>query len=292
MMRRITRVQTAIAVLLLVPIVYLVIALAGPSLRAHQRERQKHAAIEKQVKETQSLWKSENFIPISDRDPEDIAAIIDRAVGSEVLGRNDVLTKHQRAKFVETLSEQAAGRASASPEVYLTMAKDDRATRWIEPTDEADWHRTRMFYERELGHEPTGTDPSQWLKEFVTNEFDTGHRLAAIADGSGGARILVFRVRAVEQIGLEASRAMNEAEFQYWFANNGYPSANFRVARRSIDEVISEEGSALIALVNLLVRTDDDTVYNWHSIWYWDSVNEAWQVFVMARKGWSASMFN
>lgn len=292
MKRRKVGFGTVMVVIALVPILYLIIALAGPRLRSHQQVQREIAARQAHMNSIKSLWASEAFTALADSDDAIVKDAIQRAVQLDSAGANTPVADIRKRKLVETLAAQVSSRGAMSPEDYMNLAKSDRATRWITPADQADWSRTRMFFEREIGHAPEGDDPSIWLEEFVTHEFEIGHRLQALATGLSGSRVLLFRVRALEQIGLEVSRTMTHDEFQYWFNNEGHPSANFRIAKRSLAEVLRSEGSALIAVSNMLVRIEDDTIYNWHSIWYWDDTNQAWQVFVMARKGWNGSMYN
>lgn len=289
-MRQILRGRAVIGLLCAVPIAYLAISLSGPALERYRAERRERAAKEHAKQQVLETWNAAAFVPLDAASAEQLTEEIAEAVED----RGPALAQlraDQREALGRVLKDQLLARA-ASADAYVSLAAADAGARWIGPDDAADWQRSRKLYERRMGRAPEGSDPGRWLEEFVREEMTAGrHRLVGVAAGPEGSRIMVFRVRALEQVGAKIGELMTEDEVKLWFNNEGQAAARFRVPLRSIDDVIAAEGSALVAFVNMLVRAEDGCVFNWHGIWYWDAEAASWQCEVMARKGWHGFMF-
>ncbi len=207
-----------------------------------------------------------------------------------VAGAEGLSDEMRRSLAVRITNELRA--RTGTPEEYLAFADADRTTRWLTATD-PQWATIDGWWQYAFHADPAHNDSRALLSPFLNDLFTSrGGRFRAVAIGDGGARLVPMSVRVPEEIAVRLQQALQkdgQSIRDYWLRATSSRPVTFRIAKRSLADVLHESGVAQVAVVMLVVETEDGNRFNWQTVYVWDPVQRDWFVEMMARKGWSGT---
>lgn len=219
-------------------------------------------------------------------DPAD-ASVVEESLTRSLRGEPALLTEQSRKMLLARLVDEIRCRSSREPAASVAQAAGDRSHRWITTADSKDWQVLTSFLEQRFpaGGRPTGS--VEFMHGVIAGHSvgDWKDRFERLGGAVDGLRIVVSRVRTIDQLDDHLLGAFTPAEQRVWFQGQGQPALRLRVPVRTLEEVLRAEDGAIAASLAAFVRTDSGAVVNWYSHWYWEPTSGQWMCHGMYRKG-------
>lgn len=232
-------------------------------------------------------WASMPKLEIEALSDADVAGIFEIALADS--GEASLSGEHV-ATLAKRLAHEVRVRSGSDAKAYIAWAESRRGERWITPDDRHAWSRESTVMRELFDEELTMVGLKDAIRRFLDEARIKNDRAVfqAIADPSvcvsGCFRTRAFRVRSAEQFLLQSSRSYpTEQEADDWLSSPVASISRFRVAERSLDDVCSRSGSAVVVQVSAVMDLQGDRSGIWETIWYWDPLSAAWQ---LERMGW------
>lgn len=222
-------------------------------------------------------------------------AAIEEGLSVCVADPEGLLSPDQHTLLIETLVSNVLARTGTAEELESFCVKAP-ATRWVSPADTQPWAVLQSWQgvdfaaAQQQGPRAVEELLATVLKQACARSLDEmGCRFVGVAPNQQGCWADAMHVRTRDEIvDIISLRLGDEQSVKFWYGDRTVSPWRLRVPIRSLEEVITQEHTALVVVSHLLIKNSAGSIVNWLAYWYWDSASSTWQCDTMAGNGWPA----